>query len=323
MIIYGSRATAILYNYLRSTYKKGYYLLPVNICPIVPIAFCKLQIPFRFIDIDQETLCIDQGTVLSTITDADCTGVLFVNSYGIPKSFDDFFEKVKQVSPGISLIEDKCLSRPSFDESSSSPHADITLYSTGYSKYVDIGYGGFAILKEHIAYKHFELDYQDKDMKIITGEYKSALSNKRSFNYKVDNWLINKEFSDSEVQSYREEVNAELKKIISKKANLNRIYKTHIPSELHSRVGGKVVCEWRFNLMVPNRDALLKEIFNHNLFASAHYEPLNNLFPDSSEGKYPVAQMVFENVLNLFNDRYYTVEKALSTANTIIKFYKK
>lgn len=321
MIVYGSRASAVLYNYLRSTYKIGYYLLPVNVCPIVPITFQKLLIPFRFVDINEVNLCIDQNTVLEMLSDPDCTGLLFVNSYGIPQSFDSFFKEIKQHRSGFTIIEDKCLSPPSFDEKSTSPYADLTLYSTGYSKYLDIGYGGFGILKGQVEYQHFDLEYVEEELETITQEYKAALIENRALEYKADKWLVNNEFSEAEKDQYRSEVEQNLHRIKGLKARLNSIYENNIPSKLHFTFGNKLVSEWRFLLRMPDRDAVLEEIFKNNLFASAHYQPLNHLFPEASLGEYPKANELFQNVLNLFNDRYYTEEKALATAQVISKFF--
>ncbi len=50
------RASAILYNLLVSQKQTKPWLLPANICPIVPITFMKADVPFEFVDISSETL---------------------------------------------------------------------------------------------------------------------------------------------------------------------------------------------------------------------------------------------------------------------------
>ena len=55
-IVQASRASAILYNLLKSQTNTHPWLLPANICPIVPITFFKAGVPIEFVDISAETL---------------------------------------------------------------------------------------------------------------------------------------------------------------------------------------------------------------------------------------------------------------------------
>jgi hypothetical protein len=52
-LIQAPRASAILYNLLVGRADSRPWLLPANICPIVPITFLKAQVPFEFVDISQ------------------------------------------------------------------------------------------------------------------------------------------------------------------------------------------------------------------------------------------------------------------------------
>ena len=58
-IIQAPRASAILYNFLKGQANTNPWLLPANICPIVPITFFKAGIPIEFVDISAETLHMD------------------------------------------------------------------------------------------------------------------------------------------------------------------------------------------------------------------------------------------------------------------------
>jgi len=55
-IVQAPRASAILYHVLASREQKKPWLLPANICPIVPITFLKARVPFELVDISAETL---------------------------------------------------------------------------------------------------------------------------------------------------------------------------------------------------------------------------------------------------------------------------
>ena len=54
----------------------------------------------------------------------------------------------KKLAPHLKIIDDACLSYPNFN-SKISHQVDLELYSTGYSKPVDIGYGGFAKIHDN------------------------------------------------------------------------------------------------------------------------------------------------------------------------------
>ena len=52
MILFRDRATTILYEVLTTLNKNNKFLIPLNICPIVPDTFLKVGIKFEFIDIN-------------------------------------------------------------------------------------------------------------------------------------------------------------------------------------------------------------------------------------------------------------------------------
>ena len=58
-IVQAPRASAILYNLLKSRENSEPWLLPANICPIVPITFFKAGVPIEFVDISVENLHMD------------------------------------------------------------------------------------------------------------------------------------------------------------------------------------------------------------------------------------------------------------------------
>lgn len=53
MQVTSQRASAILYNYLSGNHFDKPFLLPANVCPVVPLSFMKAGVGFEFIDIDE------------------------------------------------------------------------------------------------------------------------------------------------------------------------------------------------------------------------------------------------------------------------------
>ena len=69
-VLFESRASIILYNFLSMMVKKKPFLLPSNICPIVPAVYLKLKIPFEVVDISLDTLEMDKKIILKKINKA-------------------------------------------------------------------------------------------------------------------------------------------------------------------------------------------------------------------------------------------------------------
>lgn len=71
---------------------------------------------------------------------------------------------------------------------------------------------------------------------------------------------------------------------------------------------------WRFKIIVINRDRILKELFRNKLFASSHYASIGTILNRQS---CPIADHLNQNIINLFKDKYYTEEKARRTVEII------
>lgn len=94
--------------------------------------------------------------------------------------------------------------------------------------------------------------------------------------------------------------------VIKHKVTLNEVYSKSLPSEFQLKDGFQ---QWRFNIVVPQKEKVLRRIFDSGLFASSHYEPLSSSCPVATE-----LRML---VINLFNDFYYSVEQAQQTCEII------
>ena len=285
MILFRDRATTILFDVL-STIDNGIkFLLPINICPIVPDTFVKSDIKFEFIDIDSKTLCMDQDLAIKAINnDSSIGGLLFVNTYGVKTDSESFYKKIKEIKPEIFIIDDKCLCVQNFDFDINESYSSLTLFSSGYSKYVDIGYGGFGYLKE----ENFGDIFEDNSTGIDFLDYKAMLTEK--------------------IPIMREH-----------KAKINTIYREGIPTALHL---GREFEDWRFSILINDKEVLLKDIFEEGFFASSHYEAIDYKYvkdPMTNSN----ARVVASRVVNLFNDHRFDENMAERVVTIINKFKNK
>lgn len=85
---------------------------------------------------------------------------------------------------------------------------------------------------------------------------------------------------------------------IAHKEKLNAIYRKSLPKSIQLP---EAYQHWRFNILVPNKEQIMLAIFDAGLFASGHYA--------SQSHNCPVAGKLYEHVINLFNDEYFTEEQ--------------
>ncbi len=281
MILFEDRAATILYNILTNIPNKK-FLLPLNVCPIVPDTFLKAKKEFEFIDIELKTLCMDKDAVLNKIEkDNSIEGVLFVKTFGIELDNEPFYKQIKKINRDIFIINDMCPCIQRFDCDIENSYADMTLFSSGYSKYVDIGYGGYGFVKD----LRFGQIFTDKS-------------------------------KDREFLEYKKIILDKIPKMKKHKKIINAIYKKNLPNEIFL---GDDFNRWRFSILVDNKEEILQEIFKvEGLFASSHYPQVDynyvaNPVINSNTKK------IHDKIINLFNDFRFTKEKALSITKIINK----
>jgi hypothetical protein len=317
MFILEQRASTIIYNFLLSNPSKNTYLLPANICPIVPAIFLKAQQDFELIDISPTSLGMDEEATLERLRSNPhrYSGVLYVHSYGnefIPKSF---FQELKQLDPSLRVIDDRCLCFPTTDEQDLTC-IDLAIYSTGYAKPVNIGFGGYGWLKEIFQYRPSLLAFSTNSQKRIEQELKTALSQDTQFHYLVDDWLNTTPIEIS-VHHYKSIIQTELKRIQIHKNQINKVYSDGLPAEIQFPLEFQ---NWRFNIKVARKEEIIRQLFEAGLFASSLYHSLGGIM---GKGDFPNAKELHQNIINLFNDRYYTEEKAHQTVNIINSLLKR
>jgi dTDP-4-amino-4,6-dideoxygalactose transaminase len=273
-VIQAPRASAILYWLLASLERKDPWLLPANICPVVPLTFTKARVPFEFADISKTTLHMDLDQAEARMSSRPFAGLLYAHTYGAPSTPDSFFSYARSLHPGMLIIDDRCLCTPEFDVSST---ADVVLFSTGYAKIVDLNSGGYAFVRNEV---HVEPET----------------------NVELPSW-----------PDYRSRIEASLESSLAQRAALNEIYASRLPVEIQLPDEFQ---QWRFNIRVRNRSAVMQAIFDDGLFASAHYASLAGVV---SEGCAPQAESLAGEVINLFNDHHFDVRRAERVCDVVRK----
>lgn len=304
MIAFERRASTVLFNVLISCPIEGPFLLPANICPIVPIVLCKARRPFEFIDISPKTFCIDHDALVDRwlAPNNRPAGLIYVRTYGAVFDASEVFARIKSLSPDALIVDDRCLCPPEFSGALAA-HTDIALYSTGYAKYVDIGFGGFGVLSDGITYTSIESVFYSSDLDKLTGQYKKALEQHSQFIYSDSAWLDTAHPKEP-WEAYKDIVKRELECATKLKSETNTIYKERLPPEIQFP---HVYQSWRFNIQVQDKSAVLDAIRREGFIASGHYDSLVGTF---GQGTAPIAKTVQRHVVNLFNDRYFSPEQA-------------
>lgn len=314
MIAFEKRAATILFNLIRSHPTEGPFLLPANICPIVPMVFFKARRPFEFIDIAPSTLCIDHDALVDRwlAPNHKPAGIIYVRTYGAIFDASDIFTNIKSLSPNALIVDDRCLCPPEFS-GMLAPHTDVALYSTGYAKYVDVGFGGFGVISDDIPYARTESTFNGRDLDEMTEHYKNALKTQTGYSYKDSDWLDTATPQET-WSAYRERAEQEFIRISEIKTAINSIYSDRLPLEIQFPSAFQ---SWRFNVQVRDKAAVLDAIRREGLFASGHYDSLAGLF---GPGSAPFAQTVHHHVINLFNDRHFSPEQAIKLTDLLAHF---
>src|SRR5215471_2110144 len=98
-IIQAPRASAILYRLLGGRERKLPWLLPANICPVVPLTFMKAGVPVEFVDISKTTLHMDLYQAEARMRRGQFAGLLYSHTYGAQSAPGSFFSFARSLQP--------------------------------------------------------------------------------------------------------------------------------------------------------------------------------------------------------------------------------
>lgn len=310
--ILGARASSILYDLLKSHAGRRPFLLPANVCPIVPLTFFKAGVPIEFVDISPDAFGMDLDDARSRLQGREhgYGGLLYVHTYGDPFTPNEVLTEIKREHPDLLLIDDRCLCVPDLEPDPLNG-ADAVLYSTGYAKIVDQGIGGFAFLRDGVEYRHESLPYERQALHKLESDYKHSIELHQPYRYLDVDWLQ----SEAELPAwpeYMERLRNGVNVSLERRRCINALYDALIPADIRLPASCQL---WRYNLRVKDNRRTLMAIFDAGLFASAHYASLAGLF---GPGSGPRASELASQVVNLFNDRHYTPEMAEKTARIVL-----
>jgi hypothetical protein len=308
-IVFGQRASAVLYRHLCAQARPGTWLLPANVCPIVPAVFNRAGAAFQFVDIESRSLCMDSGCALALLSETPqrYAGLLFVRSYGHAGDFSAFFRDVKRIDSGFNLIDDRCLCQPGFTLSAQG--ADFELYSTGYAKFVELGWGGWGILRNQTLPPTVPLPYEAESHAELVELFRRVLRDHAPFLCPQTPWL-DTETPGTSWEGFRSIVESRIKDFARHRQRLNSIYS----QELAEWAAPAECQNWRFTFFCDLQQPLLRAIFASGHFASAHF---CSLVPMFGPGIVPVADTAGKRVVNLFNDFRYSEERAHQLAKIV------
>jgi dTDP-4-amino-4,6-dideoxygalactose transaminase len=306
-LIQAPRASAILYNILISRADFRPWLLPANICPIVPITFLKAQVPFEFVDISAATLNMDLSQAEDFIKRRKFGGLLYAHTYGDMSTHLDFFSTIKSLDPELLIVDDRCLCIPDLEPIHT---ADVILYSTGYAKIVELNFGGYAFLRDDLEYQSASLPFNPEHHDQIEKLYKQSIQKRERFIYHDSDWLqIAPPFSTW--YDYSQQIETRLRASLNHQESLNQIYASCLPKEIQLPQNYQT---WRFNIRVKNKSQILNAIFSAGLFASSHYASLAGIMADGSA---PRAKSLADEVINLFSDQHFDEDQARKICDII------
>ena len=301
-IVLAPRASAIIYGLLTNLIDKKPWLLPANICPIVPITFLKARVAFQFVDISSQTLQMDLEQAEELITSHKFGGLLYAHTYGEASTPNEFFGTLKRHSPDLMIIDDRCLCVPNL-ECDPVNTADIQLYSTGYAKIVDLNFGGYAFMPDDIDYQPAHLPFNPQHHEVIEKAYKAAVSQRVKFVYRESDWLE----TDTPIPAwdeYSKQIKKNLAASLQHRTALNQVYTSMLPGEIQLAAPFQ---SWRFNIRVRDKQRILDAIFSSGLFASSYYASLAGIMDDR---KAPQAEALEKSIINLFNDHHFSLDQA-------------
>ena len=232
-LLTANRANKLLYNFIKVNNLSGKVLLPANVCPDVVKTLQFAGLSVQFLDLQIETLCMNQEVALREAKDA--TMLIFVHTYGIEYEFTAFFQQLREVNPDLIIVDDKCLCLPDLDVKDSA--ADLVLCSTGEKKMVNLGGGAIGYLADQWEYDEVAVEGCD------------CLSNEL--------WLLDPK------QLY-----LKMDTIIAHKEKLNAVYRANLPESIQLPDAFQ---HWRFNILVQNKEEILAALQAEGLAAESVY----------------------------------------------------
>jgi dTDP-4-amino-4,6-dideoxygalactose transaminase len=337
-MLYTGRGSSALYAILNSiSVTKRKLLLPINICEIViPVIQFSGFSPV-FYDVNPDTGNSSLDNIKASYTGEEAI-LLAVHNFGVPLEIDLISEWAKEKE--IFLIEDVCNALGStWKNHPLGNWGDAAIYSFGYSKILDLGFGGgltvreFGLrqkVKELISsfdlfsdlYKDADHEFQSK-LRILRKDPRNQLPEIYRPLYEDYTKFLIYRLDEQSVNLIKDAL-ADLDNIILSRYQKAMMYKNGIRSSKISHikeVPGQIF--WRYNILIEpeSRDKLLKLLIDNTCWASKWYPPVNKLFFEESEsGSFSGAELFSKRVINLFVDECFSIAEVKRTISLINQF---
>lgn len=293
MITFANRASAVLYGFLKSKLFNGPFLIPANVCPVVPLTMMKAGVDFEFVDTD-ERHTMSESMALEKVSSGKYDGLLFVHSYGKRFDNDKFYSKLKQLHPDLCIIDDRCLCIPDLDGALAT-NTDLVLYSTGYAKYIELSFGGFGISNGPFI-NQTRFDYSEEKENEQLAYIKDCFKGNKHYVLPADYPWLDGSPLKIEPEQYFVAIKEKMASVPDEKAKINKVYKENLPLEIQ---WGDDYCNWRFMISVENRDEVQNAIFDAGLFAGTNFPSVSWMFKSVHSEN---AENEAKHIINLFND---------------------
>ncbi len=321
----GNASTGLVIALKALGLKGKHIAIPNSVCPHVPIAiFLSGNKPY-YIDISMKTLGMDINDLIQKSKDIDA--VIAVHAYGSICNIVEIAEHCKIYN--LPLIEDLAVAEgATVNGQPVGSFSDLAVVSFGTGKIIDVNHGGAIFtsntyLAEEISGYVNELNPQREESKKTIeefGEYHTRLYNERYLKGTISSYsctfkhnaistgkLMLCKFDDnyrpiiqrcldglSKIITCRRENYAKLEDLLaSEESDLMSIY--HPPT-------GSV--PWRFNILIENRNVLLRKILNKRIKVSSWFPSVDEFFKDRelSGVRSPNSDFLGNMVLNFWID---------------------
>ena len=314
MYVLGSRALSILGNFLICN-KIEKVFLPANCCPVVYALLGSLDIKIQALDLTPSLQNLNMRPLKNFLAknSNEVTALLLAHTYG---AFSDLNESNAQElrEAGLSfIIDDRCLCIPKFENF----WADLTLFSFGYSKFIQLNQSGaIAFVKKPSTNKRHPWGYSAKSFEAVEQALRTY-HNPYTIGKNIGNlsWVSNEEEKLTlSIDWILKTIPILVEQTLEKKIILNTIYRGALGSERGIDVLDDTFNFWRFNILINDSALVLKKIFNAGLFASNHYRTYDKSCQNSAD--------LSKTVVNLFNGMTQSKEFCLACCDIILKGIK-
>ncbi|KAB4164411.1 hypothetical protein [Bacteroides uniformis] len=112
-------------------------------------------------------------------------------------------------------------------------------------------------------------------------------------------------------EEYFDIIERKLPKVIAEKEKINKIYRNLLPESIQM---GDDFQNWRFMIVIENRQKVLDAIFKAGLFAGTNFPSVSYMFKGVSS---PVAEVEVKHIVNLFNDFWFSEAQARKICDVI------